>query len=239
MAVLIVLELCVVALAAVVQGISGFGFAVVAVPLVAYLNGLDHAIALGGMLGLWASLNTVRTSRADIRWPIVVAILRGSAVGIPVGLVALHLVDTRQLTVTTGITVLVATAALAFGLQVRCTHPMAQSATGVLSGVLGACTGMTGPPVVVGLRGADLDARAMRATIAFTLGMSGAVILVSRSLMGHVHLDVLPVVALGLPAVWLGNTLGQWIFGRVSGRTYSAVVIALLGLSGVVALIPK
>lgn len=236
---LIALELCVVALAAIVQGISGFGFAVVAVPLVAYLNGLDHAVALGGMLGLWASLNTVRTSRADIRWPIVGAILRGSALGIPFGLIALHLVDTRRLTVTTGISVLIVTAALTFGLRVRCTHPMAQSATGIVSGALGACTGMTGPPVVVGLRGADLDARTMRATIAFTLGMSGAVILVLRALLGHVHQDVLPVVALGLPTVWLGNTVGQWIFSRVGGRTYSIVVTVLLGLSGVVALIPR
>lgn len=236
---LLAAELCIVVLAAVVQGVSGFGFAVVAVPLVAYLHGLDHAVALGGMLGLCASLNTVRTSRADIRWPIVGAILRGSMLGIPVGLLALHLVDTRRLTVTTGIAVLVVTAALAFGIQVRCTHPMAQSATGVVSGALGACTGMTGPPVVVGLQGAEIDASTMRATIAFTLGVSGAVILVMRALMGHVHLDVLPVVALGVPMVWLGNTAGQWIFGRVSGRTYSLVVTTLLGLSGVVALLPR
>jgi len=233
------LEVLVMLLAASVQGLSGFGFAVVAVPLLATIASLDHAIALSSLLGLWASANTVRTCRSEIRWPIVGNVLRGTAVGLPFGILGLWLLDTRQLTVTTGIIVLALAVSIAVGLRIVCVNPLAQSATGVLSGAIGLCTGMTGPPVVIGMRGANLEPGEMRATLALTLGLTGIATLSIRAIGGHVPADVLPMVLLGIPTVVVGNFLGRRAFDRFSGRTYHAVVVGLLAVSGLVALIPR
>ena len=232
-------ELVVVLVASCVQGLTGFGFAVVAVPLLATLGGLDDAIAIAGLLGLWASVNTIRSSHPDIHWPVVRSLLRGTAIGLPVGMYVVHLIDTRRLTVVTGVVVLALAAALLMGLQIRCTRPIAQGVTGVLSGTLGACTGMTGPPVVIALRGTDLSAAATRATLAVTLGTAGAAILALRTLTGHVHVSSLPVVALAVPLVWAGNRVGQWVFARVTPAGYRAVVMFLLVVSGGAAIVPR
>ena len=231
------LELVVIALAATVQAMSGFGFAVMAVPLLAALAGIDHGIAVAGLLGLTSSITTARHARADVHWTVVKSVLRGTAIGLPIGFVVLGLFDAHQLTVLTGVAVLAATAAVATGVRVPCTHPVAQSAAGVLSGAFGAATGMTGPPVVVGLRGTDLDHEQTRATLALTLGIAGAVILSIRFLTGHVPSDVLPVFLIGLPAVALGNAAGRWAFPRLGARGYSWLVVSLLAASGIIALV--
>lgn len=236
---LLALELLVIVVAASVQAMSGFGFAVVAVPVLASMAGIDHAIAVAGLLGLSSSVVTARHARADVRWGVSRRILAGTAVGLPVGYLIVDHLDARQLTMLTGVAVLVTTAAVAVGLRIPCTHPVAQSATGVLSGAFGVATGMTGPPVVIGLRGTELDHHQTRATLSVTLGAAGASILVLRLLTGHIHADVLPVVALGLPAVALGGAVGRWIFPRLGARRYSKLVVVLLAVSGLVALLPR
>lgn len=236
---LITLELVVIVVAASVQAMSGFGFAVVAVPVLASVAGIDHAIAVAGLLGLTSSVVTARHARADVRWGVSRRILAGTAAGLPVGYLIVDHLDARQLTILTGVAVLVTTAAVAVGLRIPCTHPVAQSATGVLSGAFGVATGMTGPPVVIGLRGTELDHHQTRATLSVTLGAAGASILVLRLLTGHIHADVLPVVALGLPAVALGGAVGRWVFPRLGARRYSTLVVVLLAASGLIALLPR
>jgi uncharacterized membrane protein YfcA len=235
----LVLELLVIVVAASVQAMSGFGFAVIAVPILASIAGIDHAIAVAGVLGLTSSMATARHARADVRWGVSRRILAGTAIGLPVGYLAIEHLDPRQLTVLTGVAVLLTTAAVAVGLRIPCTHPVAQSATGVLSGAFGVATGMTGPPVVIGLRGTELDHHETRATLSVTLGAAGASILLLRLLTGHIHADVVPVVALGLPAVAVGGAVGRWVFPRLGARRYSMLVVGLLAASGVTALLPR
>lgn len=235
----VALELLVIVVAASVQAMSGFGFAVVAVPVLASIAGIDHAIAVAGLLGLTSSIATARHARADVRWGVSRRILAGTAIGLPLGYLIIGYLDPRQLTVLTGVAVLVTTAALAIGLRIPCTHPVAQSATGVLSGAFGVATGMTGPPVVIGLRGTELDHHQTRATLSVTLGAAGASILLLRLLTGHIHADVIPVVALGVPAVVLGGAVGRWAFPRLGARRYSMLVVGLLAASGIVALLPR
>jgi uncharacterized membrane protein YfcA len=236
--VLLTVQLVVLLLASCVQGVTGFGFAIVSVPLLAAVVGLDHAIAVSGLLGLCTSAEIVRGSRGEIRWPVVRHVLAGVAAGLPAGIAVVLLVDSRSLTIFTGVVVLGVTAALLRGWRVACERPRAQRLSGVLSGALGACTGMTGPPVVVALRGTDLTPAQTRATLAVTLGTAGVSVLLLRAVTGHVPLAALPVAAAGLPLVWIGNRAGRWLFTRATPAAYSMAVVVLLGLSGVTALVP-
>ena len=232
-------QLAVLLLASCVQGVTGFGFAVVSVPLLAAIVGLDQAIAISSILGVCTSAEIARCSGGDVRRPVVRSVLTGTLLGLPVGAAVVLLVDTRSLTVVTGVVVLAVSIALLRGWEVPCDGPFGQRVSGVLSGALGACTGMTGPPVVLALRGAELEPAETRATLAVTLGTAGVLVLALRAVTGHVPVAALPVAAAGLPLVWMGNRCGRWVFTKATPAAYSTAVVALLGLSGVVAIIPR
>ncbi len=236
--VLLVVQLVILLLAACVQGVTGFGFAIVSVPLLAAVVGLDQAIAVSAILGICASAEIVRCSPDEIRWPVVRNVLSGTVVGLPLGIAVVLTVDTGVLTVVTGVAVLAVTAAMIGGWRVAADRPAPQRIGGFLSGALGACTGLTGPPVVVVLQGTDLEPAETRATLAVTLGTTGICVLLLRGITGHVPIDALPIAAAGLPLVWIGNRCGRWVFSRATPIAYSMGVVALLGLSGVTALLP-
>lgn len=225
----------IIAFAAGTQSIVGFGFALIAVPVLALLLGPKVAVvamsSVGVPLVIW---NAIRWRR-DILWREAITTSIAAWVGMPVGLLVLTLADDQVLTATIGVTILVMTAWLWRGLKLpegRATELTA----GFVSGTLATSTGTNGPPMVIAFQAVDLEPKPFRATLQACFVGQGAIALAlfwSRGLIVH---DVGTAFLIGAPAAVTGALLGDRIAPRVHAGPFRNAVLILLVCSGALAL---
>jgi uncharacterized membrane protein YfcA len=221
--------------AALCQSLTGFGFALVMVPLLSLAWDVKSAVVTSTVLGTFALLPLVFEARRHVRLAAVAALLAGSLAGIPVGILLLDWIDPEALKILVGLTVIAASVLVYRVREVRATRAggMPAVAAGVVSGVLRASTSMGGPPAVLYLLGVEKDVEAFRGTIlAFFLPMS-LVTIVGLAAVGRVTPDVVRTSAIALPALVVGLVVGAWLRYRVQGEVFRIVVLMLLILTSV------
>src|SRR5207249_4524794 len=158
---LIVVIAAAVAFAATIQATMGFGFALVAVPIIAVADDPKVAVvaitAIGVPMTLW---NTIRW-RAHLRVGAMTTVVGASLIGMPIGALILARAPDPALTFAIGIVVLGLTAWLWRGLQLP-TGPRTGIAAGIASGALGTSTGTNGPPLVIAFQATGMERDAFR-----------------------------------------------------------------------------
>jgi hypothetical protein len=219
---------------ALVTGIAGFAFGLVASAIWLYVIApaqsavliAAFAIVIQG-LSVWKIRHALRLSRL---WPYMV----GGALGIPLGAEVLRWTSPSLMRSFIG-------AALVFfsiyslarpKLPTVSGGPIADGAVGVISGFLGGSTGLGGIAVIVWstLRGWSKDEqRAVFQPVAISIF---AMTLVWFGGSGMVTSETLRLFAVGLPAVLLGTWLGLKLYGTLNEATFRTVVLVLLLISG-------
>jgi uncharacterized protein len=222
------------AVAAGIQVTMGFGFALIAIPIVAVAEDPKVAVVLITAVGVPMTLwNTYRWRRhLQVREMLTVA--GASLVGMPLGALVLTRAPERALTLTIGIVVLLLTAWLWRGLHLP-TGPRTEISAGVVSGSLATSTGTNGPPLVIAFQATGMERNEFRATLAGCFLVQGAVALAIFSVNGLVTADVGRAFAVGMPAVVAGTLVGERLSARLHGRAFRAAALVLLACSGALA----
>jgi uncharacterized membrane protein YfcA len=225
---------------AVLQSATGFGFALVAAPILFALLGPQQAVTAGVLLGLVLNVLTLATER---RRPAVLArhgalLLAWSLPGLALGTLALRELSEQLLSVLVALAVL---AALAVRVRSRSRDlpvavPRAWQAplAGVTSGALSTSTSLSGPPLVFYLLARAATPSAMRDTLATIFVVQALLGLPALLLSGTFELPAYPwaLIAAGLA----GHLLGRRAFRWLRGERYELAVLALLALTALVAL---
>lgn len=226
--------LCVL-VAAVVRGLTGFGFAAIAVVGLAMLGSLHDAVPLVLCLEVASSLMLLRDAWTQADYPLLRRVLFAAAVGVPCGIWLLTGLDSDWLSL--GVYVLVATLAL-LGLA-RVALPMGRGPwaawlVGASSGALIAAFSIGGPLVVAWLSHCGLRARALRATLIMFFFAVDLAALAGLALAQAIGPQVPRQALMLLLPLWLGLWLGQRLFLHIraeqAARLTQWLLLALAGL---------
>lgn len=227
---IVVIVLC----AAVLQSLTGFGFALVVMPLVTLVLDLKTAAPLIALAGLTAyTANFIRFHRAvDLKE--VARLGMASALGIPAGMWALACADELAINRAMG-AILIAYAAYAL-LRPAATRRLPAwwaYPAGFLAGCLGGAYNTPGPPVVVygSLRQWPKDEyRAILQTLFF---INGVLIVSSHLFAGHMVAQVWTLYAWAAPALLLGLWTGARLDRHVDQERFRTLVTAMILILGV------
>jgi uncharacterized membrane protein YfcA len=214
--------------------VSGFGLALVAVPVIALL--VDPAAAVVGtnILAMGLAAGVVRRERRHVEgWAVRRFALIG-VLGIPLGLAALRLLSANRLTLLMAVVLLVFVALLAAGVQLPAGRG-AQWVAGVTSGFLLASTGMNGPPLVVILQAMGMSPRRFRASLQGVFFVQAALVVLGLVIIGGIDRTALLVVLGGAIGIPLGWRVGDRWFHALSPEVFRRVVLAVLALTAVTA----
>jgi uncharacterized membrane protein YfcA len=219
--------------AAFIQSLTGFGSALVAMAVLPTLLGIRTAAPLVALLaGTLEAVLLVRYRGAvNLRaaWPLLAA----SALGIPVGVLALAHIEERVVLIVLGVVIAgYALYALLNPRLPRLDHPAWAGAFGFVAGVLGGAYNTSGPPVVVYASTRGWAPDEFKGTLqGFFLVNDGLVIL--GHLLGHnLTLQVARFYAIALPALLLGAFLGARLDRYLNPAVFRKVVLALLLVVG-------
>ena len=225
----------VVALAASAQAVSGFGFALIGTPLVAVLVGPKEAVVGLAMVGLVLVAQLSLRGRGHVDRPTVVVVTAAAIVCMPLGLLVLTRADDCALTVAIAIAVIAFSLMLWRGARLPAGRGT-DVAAGFTAGILSTSTGASGPPVVIALSAKQLEPVVFRATISAVFLIQGSASLVFFALGDQITRDAVSVALAGLPGVIVGSIVGERGFRRLDAPTFRRVVLAMLFVSGVIAL---
>jgi uncharacterized membrane protein YfcA len=222
--------------AGVLQTITGFGFALVAAPLLTFALSPKEAVIAVLFVGIMMKGFMVYKTWRDGEFARIVPVFAASIVGALPGAYVLRTVSDSTLKVFIGLTLIFVTMAM----YANCTvtirrHGLAKSAVGFLSGFLGATTSLNGPPLVLYMMNEGEDKTTMRANLARYFFLGNAATLVIAYFMGTVTADRLGnIAAVALPAILLSWWLGEKIFARVDAALFRRIALGVISLSGLV-----
>ena len=223
-------------LAGFLQSVSGFGAALVAVPLLALALGPVPAVVAVTTASLVLSGWAARRERAHVDVPLARTLVLSGLVGLPLGLVLLRVLPPAGLQLLMAVVVL---AALVLVLR-RSRLPgggAATSAAGLVSGALLTSTGMNGPPLVLAVAGREVSPRRFRATLQTVLCVQDAAAVLGFLVVGAVSAPALVAALVGTLAAPLGWRLGDRVFHRVPPAGFHRVVAAALLASALLLLL--
>jgi uncharacterized membrane protein YfcA len=229
--------LCVLAAASVVQAIAGFGFALLAMPLLSTIIGPPSALAVTSLVSIVNSGATAITSREHAERASLRRLVVAALVGMPFGLWLLENAPESVMQIAISVTVALFALLIGAGFRFRHVSALGEVAAGVLSGALGTSTGTSGPPIVICLQSRGLAAARLRATTASQFLATGWVSVLLLSLRGHVdRADVLVALA-SLPILFISWSFGARSFQRLAQHHYDRLVVALLLAASLVGLV--
>lgn len=219
------------------QVIAGFGFALLAMPIMTMALPVDRSLVIVTLLSSVTTVVQAILLRAHTDRVLTLRLTLASFVGMPLGLVVLNLVDDTPLRIALGVSVLVATAMLARQVSLAHVGPSLDVGAGFVSGVLNTSLGTNGPPLVFDLQSRGLDPDRFRATIQ-TVFAAGNLLAVPLFVVdGKVTTDGLTGAAIAIPAWLAGLALGRPARRHVAGPRFRVLVLALLTAAGTSAIV--
>lgn len=227
----------IVAFAATVQGVTGFGFSLMAMPLLSVVLGAKDAVAAASIVGVTTAVLLVARTHRAVRRPVALRLLAGAVAGMPLGLAALITVPERGLRLVIAVTVLFFVAVIARGWRIRRGGAVLDLAAGFVSGMLNTSVGTNGPPLVLTLQARGLAPEPFRATISAVFVGSSVVGNVLLASAGRYTPEVFRAAAISLPALVAGAVVGDRLHRRFPPARFRALVLVLLVVSAGSALV--
>jgi uncharacterized membrane protein YfcA len=226
------------------QSATGFGFSLIAAPLLFAAVGPVEAVGALLVVGTVTNLMTIATERRRPAplWRDVAVLLGWALPGALVGVAVLRALSplALQLALTAGIALTLVLRRVAREPSAERVAPVwAGPVAGFAAGALTTATSTSGPPLVTYLLGSGHDPSRMRDTLTtcfLGLGPIGALALLVTATHGAVPDPVL--LAILIPATILGQLSGRPLFARLaSGDRYEPVLTAVLLVSVCVGLV--
>ena len=220
--------------AAILRGFTGFGFGLVAVPLLSLALPPAETVPLVVTLQVVVGLSGLRAALRACDWRAVRLLVPGLIVGVPIGFLILTTLPANPVRLAIGAIIAISVLLIQRGVRLP-PHPSwpVSFGVGLTSGIINGLASVGGPPVVVYLLAIGHNAARMRATSIVYFMLAACVSFLPLAVRGMVTRDVLLWAAASLPVLFAGSRVGAWAFSRAKPRHHRMVAISTLSVLAV------
>jgi len=224
-------------LAGLVRGFSGFGAAMIFIPLASAIYEPRVAVVLLFLVDTVVTAPMLIPAFRRCSWREVAPLAIGATATVPLGAYILTVARPEPLRWVIAAAILAAVVTLACGWRLRRAPTLPETlAIGGTAGLTGGMASLSGPPIVVFWLGGSSDASTIRANIFAFFGLTSIVIGVSYGLNGlfvaGLLLRVLALMPVYALALWAGSTG----FRIAPSTLYRRVALAICGAATLLAL---
>ncbi|WP_422475881.1 sulfite exporter TauE/SafE family protein [Endozoicomonas sp. ALB032] len=226
------IAMVVVFLGALIQGMIGFGMAVVAAPI---LFVVAPSLVPGTLIcmAMLLSLLTVRKYREALDLAEMKYAVAGRVPGSLLGAYLLVVASREHMSLFIGVAVLMAVIVSLFSVKVRATRSSLFVA-GVISGITGTTSSIGGPPIALVMQNETGDK--IRASMSIYFVFSSAISLIFLSAGGMVGLDDFKDALMLVPPVLLGSKIASHLSHRIDQRMIRHALLVLCSIAVVSAI---
>ncbi|MCO6473764.1 MAG: sulfite exporter TauE/SafE family protein [Melioribacteraceae bacterium] len=211
------------------QGMTGFGFALVSIPLLSMMMELKEAVALGALGGLVVNIYLIIKLRSFVKFFDLKNLIIGSVIGIPLGTYMLNDLSPHILKIILGIIVILFVLLSVFKIiKQRNINTNLGYIFGFASGLLGGALNTNGPPILIYFYLNGYDKFKQKASITGFFLIASMFIVLSHALTGITSTTTLKNFGIALPFILTGIFLGSRAFGKISTLIYDRIILGFL-----------
>lgn len=223
----------VVFLAIFTQSVTGFGLALVSMPLLTVLLGIQTAAPLVALVGLIAEFFLLIHYRHAFNMRVVWRLIIAAVLGIPLGVLALRYVPEEIVLILLGLIVggYALYALLDFRLP-TIQQPIWAYGAGFFAGILGGAYNTFGPPVIVYGNFRRWPPAEFKSNLQGFFLLNSFLIVGTHAVARNYTPDVWRSTLVALPAMAAGIIVGLLLSNRISSRLFRKIVLWMLLILG-------
>ncbi len=220
-------------LAGFVQGLSGFGSILLALPILSLFIDIKVLIPLMTLCGWSMSVFLLIQLRLHLDLRKVLSLFLGAIPGIPLGVLFLKRIDPDLIYWILGLILITYSVYMLFFIsQKRGISEKWGYMFGFLSGFIGGGLSAGGPPVIVYTSLQDWKKDVIKVTIQGFFVVSGLLTILTHAASGLTTSTVIRYYFISIPMLILGTYLGSFFYGKISEENYRKLILALLAALG-------
>lgn len=220
---------------ALIQSITGFGFAVVGVPLLLFFmepRQVVSIMSIGALiLNLMVIYKTKGMSNHKVVWPLFFASLFGLVPGVYI----LKIMDPSNLKLCIGFLILLVAFLMASNYVINIKREkLATVLVGIASGFMGGSTSLSGPPVALFLISQQQNKEEFRANLVRYFCLGNIATLLIMYYMDTMDTDGIRHFIYVVPGLLIGVWLGEKAFAKISPGFFKQLTLAVIFLCGAI-----
>lgn len=225
-------------LAGFVQGMTGFGSALVAIPLLTLFLDIKSAVPLCILNSLVITTYLSLKMRRNLEYKKVLPLCLAAVPGIILGSTLLKEVDSLIIRRSLGVLLIsYSLYSLLVTPKPRKLHSFWSYVAGFSSGAIGAAFSAGGPPTIIYTAMNDWEKDTIKATLSGFFLFNSYLIAGVHAVSGLTSLEVFTSFLLSAPAVLLGTVLGSICYGKIPHSLYLRMIFAFLVLMGIMMIV--
>lgn len=224
-------------LASILQGVTGFGFAIIAAPLILSLYDAQTTIVILTIISL--TLNTYLSNKIKTNYnkDILVKLITFGAIGIPLGIFIISTISPNTLKITASVLSIL----FALFIYIPKTHIKENTIltylTGLVTGILQSSVGISGPPVVLLLTSYKLNPIEMKKILALFFLFLSTISLPLFFYKNILNIDRFNIAILMVPIAITGGFIGNKLAKKIPSQKFRLIALALVIISSIQILI--
>ena len=218
----------IICIAAVLQSISGFGFSLLAMPLLSIFVDIQDAVVIATLCGIFTNAVHLRKDFQLVERSIARRISLSALIGMPLGVVGLTVFSATQMRAIIGAVIVVLVFLMMRNFILKTENTNVDIVLGAFSGLLATSVSTNGPPLVFLLQSKQLDPWRLRATLAYVFTISGCASFIVLMIAGKGSIEAFQYAMLSLPAMYLGTVVGRKARLRVTQEAFKRLMYVLL-----------
>jgi len=224
------LIVCIVFAAGFIQGLSGFGSAIIAIPLLTFFLDVKTAVPLVVMLGIIIGLINSRELIQYNQTRLLAPLIFTALCGIPVGILFIKSVQESFVLLVLSILLISYSLYTLLGLKSRIfSHHIVGYLAGFFSGLLGATVSISGPPVILYATAQDWSAKEKKSLLATYFLLVTIFTAIGFYMSGLLNDEVMILFGYSVIPLIVGTYAGIFVFNTI-GSSHQNILINLFVL---------
>lgn len=216
-----------------VHGLSGFGFGLLAIPLLTIIIGVKNAITISVTCSLFITFYNFWTLRSYFSLRSIRELILGSVVGIPFGAYFLRKTHADAVELLLGVLILGFVALSCFKLiKLRGISDRWGYVFGLVSGVSGGAVSISGPPVLIYSYIRGWAKEEFKGALAAYIFITGLVIQLSHVTTGLATSSTFVMFLSLSPFLFVGGFAGHYCFTSIDTALFRKIVLSILVVLG-------
>lgn len=221
--------------ASVVRGFTGFGLALVAVPLVQFFLPVADTAVYIAIVNFIFSVLYYRRSKAVIKGQPLGSMALFTGLGVAAGTLILKFIYPAYIQLIWGIMIIFIVFFLVRGMSFRIkSEKSALILSGIFGGILAGSTGITGPPVAIILSSMKTPKEKFNAIISVFILFAVTYALFFYFLTGLIRHEIVILALCSVPALLAGLYTGDRLVEQISQKWFTNIVFLVLIIMGVI-----
>lgn len=232
------LTFLIILLSSVIQGITSFGFSLVALPLLGMFLPLKIVVPMLVLYSLVLNIIILYHIRHHINIKQIAILVIFGIIGTPVGAHLLQIMDENTLKVIIGVLVTITAMINLYGFKIKVKNQrLSYIPVGFMSGILNGSVSLGGPPLVLFLTNQGVEKQRFRANLTSYFLILNIFTIPTYFLGGLITGEVVNYTLYVLPALIIGAFLGVKLGNKVDEHIFRRFTLGLIIATGLLSII--